>query len=747
VRAPAYPEPPSKRVVSRFASRSIGLAALFLVSLAFLARSTAQPAEHPPHQAALALAPTPARVCLQSGVAHYDGAADTYLDRSFPNAGYGDEALIRVSAGEGQATLISFDLGVIPASAVVRTATLRLTPAQSRTNPVNLQAYQVYREWEEDQANWNRARHNSAWASAGCNDTTKDRAGVASAEVVLLPTDTQTTFNLAGLAQIWINSPTSNQGLLIKGYSPSAASTYAFWSSEADTVGLRPQLCVEYQAPAGTTGQIAGIVWADFNANRKREDWEEGLAGARVELWRADGSIPLDAINTSASGVYLFTALQPNVYRLREVNPNGYVSTTPDEQLLTVTAGALSRLDFGDRLASSVTVRFPLIGQVPTYTPTATRPPATATPSATSTPTPSKTATHTPSRTFTPTPSYTFTPTASRTSTATASRTPTLTSTVAHSPTPTATPTPTPAWSAGLGLPGKQVNALLRSSASCNSAWAGVDDLGVYRTLDGGQNWHRRGLNSIVMVVTAVAGDDTRLYAATWGDGVLKSADAGATWIPSNVGLEDHAWLYELIVEAAGPARILYVGTADAGVYRSSDDGATWYPVIRGLSDLNVRSLALATSESSEILYAGVASQGLFKSTNQGDFWEKTALPAMRVRDVIADPFDPDIVYVATDNGVFRSTDGGATWPAAYHQLGGKRVNTLLVAPSSRRVLYAGLENEGVYRSDNAGGEWEPLSAGQSELVGVRALTAGDEAAGCTKLYAGTLAGAVWAWR
>ncbi len=75
------------------------------------------------------------------------------------------------------------------------------------------------------------------------------------------------------------------------------------------------------------------------------------------------------------------------------------------------------------------------------------------------------------------------------------------------------------------------------------------------------------------------------------------------------------------------------------------------------------------------------------------------------------DPGDADIVYAGTRNGVFKSTDAGATWTAASKGLGpaGVWVRSLAV---TTEAVYAGTDANGVYKSTDGGATWAPASTG-----------------------------------
>jgi hypothetical protein len=314
----------------------------------------------------------------------------------------------------------------------------------------------------------------------------------------------------------------------------------------------------------------------------------------------------------------------------------------------------------------------------------------------------------------------------------------------------TPTPAPTPYWRPGTGLSDKQVNALLRFSDACDRAYAGVDELGLFRTLNGGQSWERRGLDYSVLEMVLVPWNNAYLFAATWGAGVMHSADGGASWIAMNAGLEGHHWLYAIAMD---PWRnTLYAGTADSGVYKSTNGGTSWSPVNNGLTDLAIRALAIDPAAGQSVVYAGTLAHGVFKSTDGGASWQNIGPANVRVRDIEIDPLNPSIIFVATDDGVYRSSDGGGSWPPAYHKLAGTRVNALALLrtgtdASSPLVIYAGREEYGVYVSRDGGASWEAMNTGLPAGTSVRSLIVGGAGAGCPRLYAGTRAGGVWVWR
>jgi photosystem II stability/assembly factor-like uncharacterized protein len=113
-------------------------------------------------------------------------------------------------------------------------------------------------------------------------------------------------------------------------------------------------------------------------------------------------------------------------------------------------------------------------------------------------------------------------------------------------------------------------------------------------------------------------------------------------------------------------------------------------------------------------IYIGSQYGGIHRSTDGGHTWAGTSPGVMQVRDVLQDPFNPQILYFASFNAkVFKSTDGGATWQPASQGLepqGDKDVQPYALAANGAS-LYLATAGRGVFRSTNSAGSWQPTGA------------------------------------
>ncbi len=92
-------------------------------------------------------------------------------------------------------------------------------------------------------------------------------------------------------------------------------------------------------------------------------------------------------------------------------------------------------------------------------------------------------------------------------------------------------------------------------------------------------------------------------------------------------------------------------------------------------------------------------------------------------------------IYAATNNGVFKSTDGGATWTSANSGLGWLPVNALAIDPFNPATLYAGTYNYPVFKSTDGGQSWTRAISGFSDTI---AYTLAIDPVHPGTIYAGT---------
>jgi len=131
-------------------------------------------------------------------------------------------------------------------------------------------------------------------------------------------------------------------------------------------------------------------------------------------------------------------------------------------------------------------------------------------------------------------------------------------------------------------------------------------------------------------------------------------------------------------------------------------------------SNGRVTAIAIDPSATST-LYVGALGSGVWKTTDGGASWAPIAdsLPSLDVAAIAVDPSAPSRVYAAFANtGVFGSADGGITWTQLSNDLGAEiRWGVLLVNPSNSNLLYLA-SLSGIYRSADGGASWQLSKSG-----------------------------------
>jgi photosystem II stability/assembly factor-like uncharacterized protein len=169
--------------------------------------------------------------------------------------------------------------------------------------------------------------------------------------------------------------------------------------------------------------------------------------------------------------------------------------------------------------------------------------------------------------------------------------------------------------------------------------------------------------------------------------------------------------------------RTIYIGSPDGGVWKTMNNGATWKPKFDSQPTLSVGDIAIdphnpkviyvATSDPFGYgvpFWGGTYSVGVRKSTDGGETWMPTGFhwtvgQNRTIRRLVIHPSDGNILLAATSDGLYQTTNGGATW---------KRILTessydAQFQANDGNIAYATTNQ--VLKSTNAGATFTPLSA------------------------------------
>jgi len=179
------------------------------------------------------------------------------------------------------------------------------------------------------------------------------------------------------------------------------------------------------------------------------------------------------------------------------------------------------------------------------------------------------------------------------------------------------------------------------------------DGGGLQLSTDGGQSLqpYGTGLTSGAQDLTKHPLEEDTLFVLD-GDSVFRSEDFGATW--QHLGLDTGDTLWSIAVDATGEG--ILVRSFDA-IHHSADGGATWSDIDVGF----VESSVAYDPGNPSIAYMGDI-DGLWKSTDGGATFAKHGAHTQWTQAITVSPVDSDILFVNGQAGVFRSLDGGLSF-------------------------------------------------------------------------------------
>jgi photosystem II stability/assembly factor-like uncharacterized protein len=200
------------------------------------------------------------------------------------------------------------------------------------------------------------------------------------------------------------------------------------------------------------------------------------------------------------------------------------------------------------------------------------------------------------------------------------------------------------------------------------------------------------------------------------------------------------------VAKAPGQPAAMYVATSTGGVFKSINEGVSFVPVFDNAGGMmSIGAVAVAPSNPS-IVWVGTGEadnrqssswgDGVYKSVNGGLSWQKMGLDETRhIGKIIIHPTDPNTVWIAAvghlwgsnpERGVYKTTDGGATWKKVLYKDENTGATDLAMDPRAPNVVFAAMyqrqrkgwgfngggPGSGIYRTSDGGATWTELVHG-----------------------------------
>ena len=267
----------------------------------------------------------------------------------------------------------------------------------------------------------------------------------------------------------------------------------------------------------------------------------------------------------------------------------------------------------------------------------------------------------------------------------------------------------------------KRVWHLEPSLTDANAVYAGVEDAAIFRSTDGGQNWHE------------LPG--------------LRGHGTGPKWQPGAGGM----CLHTIILDPSNPKR-MFIAISAAGAFRTDDGGKTWKPINRGLRSQYIPDQDAEVGHCVHHIAMNPSRPGVLfmqkhwdvmRSDNAGDQWVEVSgnLPTDFGFAIDVHAHEPETIYVVPIKSdsehyvhegklrVFRSRTGGNEWEALTKGLPQKDcyVNVLRDAMAVDSLdkcgVYFGTSGGQVYASADAGDSWNPIVRDLPAVLSVEVQT------------------------
>ncbi|TCZ74970.1 WD40/YVTN/BNR-like repeat-containing protein [Flaviaesturariibacter aridisoli] len=305
---------------------------------------------------------------------------------------------------------------------------------------------------------------------------------------------------------------------------------------------------------------------------------------------------------------------------------------------------------------------------------------------------------------------------------------------------------------------GGRVAAVAGSTRQKNTFYFGAVGGGVWKTSDGGSNWKNvsdKYFGGSIGAVAVAPSDDNVLYAGEGENtlrgneseglnGIWRSDDAGRTW--KNCGLKDARHISRILVHPRDPntAWAAVIGHSfgpndTRGVYQTTDGGKTWKRQLFVNSSTGAAELAMEPGNPS-VLYAGMwrvqrtpwsmesggTGSGLWRSTDGGATWTnlsaRKGLPkgVWGIVGVAVAATNPDKIYALVENekgGLFVSNDAGETWTLTSSDNNIRQrawyYSKVFVDPKNENTVYA--PNVNFMRSRDGGKTFQSIPVGHGD--------------------------------
>lgn len=255
--------------------------------------------------------------------------------------------------------------------------------------------------------------------------------------------------------------------------------------------------------------------------------------------------------------------------------------------------------------------------------------------------------------------------------------------------------------------------------------YAGSQENGLFYSYDGAESWQiATSFGKLTVTNVAVDPANKCVIYATAANRVFKSADCSRTWTVAYFDNDPKAIITSLVVDFSNK-NIVFMGTSRGEIIKSSDQGESW----RTLNNFGgqVNKIVISPADA-KIMFVGSIAKGIFRSLDGGASWInlgdklKSFYGDGTFRDLVMVKAEKPAVFLATNYELVKSTDNGENWSKIelIIEKAKIKINAVAVNPFNANEIYY-VTDTTFYRSLDAGKNWTskklPTSRNGSKLL------------------------------
>lgn len=237
---------------------------------------------------------------------------------------------------------------------------------------------------------------------------------------------------------------------------------------------------------------------------------------------------------------------------------------------------------------------------------------------------------------------------------------------------------------------------------------------GLFWSSDGGQTWpQKRGiLNNLMITSIAINSRDPDMMmiaglspsGVNFGqNGVLVSRNAGQTWTLVNSNLPGNPPNVYAVYAGISSSNEFYAFVVGQGVYVTEDAGLNWNLLTRTDNSTAFKTL-LVDQQTHNNLFIGLSS-GLYELNQGSSSLQKITSVIGEVFAIKVSQVHPNILYCSTDNGFYKSVDGGKTFSLISI---GQPLTSFVVNSTDDAILY-GISGQEMFSTQDGGQDWKQI--------------------------------------